>query len=575
MFSRFSSFFQQLSRRIVHPQRQQHDQRVHRLIGAIKVLASLSYRNGNLNHYLQEITENVSQLMEIDWSVVTLCKGDAERILASSLDIGEAMNQVYYLHGTLTGTVASLGRPLVVSDATQITEYGSCPNGYRAYLGVPLRLPSGEVIGTICSFQHQVRQFSEEEVYLAELFAERAATAIDNYQLYQKQQQSNEQLSLANAELAKVTRLKDEFLSTMSHELRTPLTAIIGLAEVLKEEVYGNLTSKQEKSVNTIEESGRHLLELINDLLDLSKIESGKMELQYSSVSPHTLTESSLIFVRQQAQNKQITLINKIPQDLTVIQADERRMRQIFINLLSNAVKFTPDGGQISLEATEDVGKQITKISVIDTGIGIKIDHLDQLFQPFVQLDSSFSRRYAGTGLGLALVHRLADLHGGSVAVESEINQGSRFSVILPWKLPQSSSEKIEDSVSSFQFTSTTPSILLVEDNEKNLAMMKTFLEAEEFRVLLSRNGLEAIKIAQDQIPDLIIIDLQIPELDGLEAIRRIRTQTNLKTIPIIALTSIAISPNLERCLKAGANHYCVKPIQLDILKELICQYFS
>ena len=573
MFTRFHKFFHQLHRWFILPQLRQHDQRIHRLIESIKVLASLSYRSGNIHNYLGEITKNVSQLLEIDWSVVTLCQGDSERILASSLDIGETMNQVYSLHGSLTGTVVALGRPLVVSDATVITEYGSCPEGYRAYLGVPLRLPSGEIIGTICSFQHQSRQFSEEEVYLAELFAERAATAIDNYQLYQKEQQTNEQLSLANAELSKMTRLKDEFLSTMSHELRTPLTAIIGLAEVLQEEVYGNLTPKQEKSVKTIEDSGRHLLELINDLLDLSKIESGKMGLQYSPVSPYSLGESSLIFVRQQAQKKQIILSNKISANLTLVKADERRMRQVLINLLSNAVKFTTDGGQVWLEAKEDVENKVTEISVIDEGIGIKNEHLTYLFQPFVQLDSSLSRRYTGTGLGLALVHRLIDLHGGSVAVEGEINQGSRFTVVIPWEFPQSPLQNTNNLPSSFKFSSVPPRILLVEDNENNLNLMKEFLELEKFDIFLARNGLEAVQIAQDKVPDLIVIDLQIPELDGLEAIRQMRTKGNLSKTPIIALTSIAIPQNLERCLSAGANHYYVKPIQLNRLKEIIGKY--
>jgi PAS domain S-box-containing protein len=253
-------------------------------------------------------------------------------------------------------------------------------------------------------------------------------------QVQEQLQQSSERISLANAELARATRLKDEFLANMSHELRTPLNAILGLSEALLEEVYGTLTDKQRKSLVTIEQSGNHLLELINDILDLSKIESGKMELQVELTNLAQVCDSSLTFIKQQAHKKQIKLGSRISPDLGEIELDKRRIHQVLINLLSNAVKFTPERGEVWIEAWGDGGNETIHLCVIDTGIGIAPENISKLFQPFIQLDSSLSRRHAGTGLGLALVRRIVELHGGSVSLESAVGKGSRFTITLPWK---------------------------------------------------------------------------------------------------------------------------------------------
>ncbi|MCP2730191.1 PAS domain S-box protein [Limnofasciculus baicalensis] len=522
--------------------------------------------------------------------------------------------------------------------------------------------------------------------------------------------QSSERISLANAELARATRLKDEFLTSMSHELRTPLNAILGLAEALQEEVYGELTQKQRKSMITIENSGKHLLALINDILDLSKIESGKMELQIASVYPESLCESSLTFVKQQAHNKKIHLSSKIEKNIGNIAVDERRIRQVLINLLSNAVKFTPEGGKVDLEVKSNSDEEILQFSVTDTGIGIAAENIARLFKPFVQLDSSLSRRYAGTGLGLALVRRIVELHGGSVSLFSEIGKGSRFTITLPWTktdtIKQNVREReqnlwelpnihqaliVEDSEitakqvarylgeigtattihplgegsvdAALQFkpdviildlllpnisglevlsqlkanpatqqipvlvisvvdereralslgasqyllkplsrqefqlalshifsqspqlsahtalvvTSPTeqksPLILLAEDNESNISTMMDYLQIHGYRVNLARNGLEAVEMAKEQKPDLILMDIQMPEMDGLEATRWIRKEPDLVQIPIIALTALAMPGDREKCVIAGANEYLTKPVGLKMLMKIITQY--
>ncbi|NET15503.1 MAG: response regulator, partial [Okeania sp. SIO1H6] len=248
-------------------------------------------------------------------------------------------------------------------------------------------------------------------------------------------------------------RTKNQFLANMSHELRTPLNAILGITEGLQEEIFGSINEQQMKAIQTVESSGRHLLELINDILDLAKIESGQLELNFTLTTVSSLCQSSLAFIKQLAEKKRIQLEMKLPQNLPELFVDERRIRQVLINLLNNAVKFTSDGGCISLEvqvnrqqfdSKANKFKKFLRIAVIDTGIGIAPENLKKLFQPFVQIDSSLNRHYQGTGLGLALVKRIVEHHGGQVGVTSEIGVGSCFTIDLPYTLTIDTSNELE-----------------------------------------------------------------------------------------------------------------------------------
>lgn len=390
--------------------------------------------------------------------------------------------------------------------------------------------------------------------------------------------QANEQLAFSNHELARATRLKDEFLATMSHELRTPLNAILGMAEGLQDEVYGLINEKQRRSLQTIERSGQHLLELINDILDLSKIEAGQMELHFSQIAISSLCQSSLVFIKQQALQKHIEIEVKIAQNLPELLLDERRIRQVLINLLNNAVKFTPEGGRITLEVAAS-GQNFIRIAVIDTGIGIASENINKLFQPFIQIDSALNRQYAGTGLGLALVKRIVELHGGKVEVSSKLGVGSCFSVDLPCGIIAESSPEIENYISPelnsaiHETAEYSPLILLAEDNEDNIFTLSTYLEAIGYRIILANNGKDAIALTQAQSPDLILMDIQMPGMDGLEAIKQIRLNPNLINIPIIALTALAMPGDREKCLAAGASGYLSKPVKLKQLATTIQEF--
>jgi PAS domain S-box-containing protein len=389
---------------------------------------------------------------------------------------------------------------------------------------------------------------------------------------------SRDDLSLANAELARAVRIKDEFMATMSHELRTPLTAILGLAEVLQLESYGPLNENQRKSLQTIEESGQHLLDLITDILDLSKIEAGQLELQTRCCSVGDLCRGSLQMVKGMAQKKGQDVAFTMHPAAIELDADSRRLKQVLVNLLSNAVKFTRPGGELGLAVEGDAKRQVVHFAVWDRGIGIHKEDLPRIFQPFVQLDSSLARQNTGTGLGLPLVQHMVDLHGGSLGVTSTPGQGSRFTVSLPWR-PSAVSPGLASPFPALRAAGRAGwagradrIILVVDDSEITLRMLADYLGGQGWMTATARRGAEAIERAGELRPALILMDLQMPGMDGLEAIRRIRASERpaIAATPIIAVTALAIPGDAKRCLAEGADAYMSKPPDLLRLARVI-----
>lgn len=477
----------------------------------------------------------------------------------------------------------------------------------RCWLGVPL-VVQNRVIGLLNVNKTQPGFYTALDAELSKALADHAAIAVENAQLFEQAQQEiagririeatlaeerallaqrvqerTLELSSANAELARAARLKDEFLAAMSHELRTPLNAILGLSEALQEEVYGAVNKRQHKSLRTIEESGRHLLSLINDILDVSKIEAGKLTLEIDVIPIEPVCQASLRLIKQAAQKKNLKITVTFDKSVTTIQADQRRLKQILVNLLSNAVKFTPAGNNIGLEVSGDSSNQVVNFTVWDTGIGISTDDMKHLFTPFVQLDSSLARQHTGTGLGLTLVNRLTEMHGGGIFVESELHKGSRFTVSLPWRNAAEVSAlniqaaAYENAKTDMPAThraviveDSPPVILLAEDNEYNISTISNYLQQKGYQLVIARDGTEAVARIEEKKPDLILMDIQMPGMDGLEAIRRIRTGVGLNSTPIIALTALTMPGDKERYLTAGANEYMSKPVSLKRLKTII-----
>lgn len=386
------------------------------------------------------------------------------------------------------------------------------------------------------------------------------------------------QLQVVNQELARANRLKDQFLAAMSHELRTPLNAILGMTQSLQEGVYGTLGERALNSLETIERSGAHLLDLINDILDFAQIEAGYLTIHRSPVAISSLAESSLLMVRPQAQQKNLALSLRLPPHLPLFNLDERRLRQALVNLLGNAVKFTPAGGSVALEIdyaqpAPGAGEPQLSFRVKDTGIGIAEADQACLFQPFVQIDSSLNRQYEGTGLGLALVKHLAELHNGGVTLESQVGVGSCFTIWLPVPVVAGSLEEpasIAPQETVISINSRPPLILVAEDNAANALSIQHYLEGKGFAVVTAENGQAALDLAQSARPDCIVMDMQMPILDGLETTHRLRQNPDFQTVPIIALTALAMAGDRQRCLTAGANEYLSKPVKLRDLVSRI-----
>jgi len=432
--------------------------------------------------------------------------------------------------------------------------------------------------------RHLLNAIAERMGRITELKQAEAALADERVNLAQRVAERTAELSVANTELARAARLKDEFLANMSHELRTPLNGILGLSEALYDQAYGPLNEKQLKSLRRIEAAGRHLLSMINDILDVSKIEAGKLMLQMDIFPVESVCQASLGLVKQLANKKQITISQSLDKSVTVIQADKRRLKQILVNLLGNAIKFTHEDGKIGLEVKGEAALEKVHFTVWDTGIGIAQLEMKQLFQPFIQLDSGLTRRYEGTGLGLALVRRLTEMHGGSVSVESEEGKGSRFTVSLPWKadnlrqVDSSSCSSMATEVNEFETIPSSinthnkaPLILLAEDHETTLKWISGYLQTKGYRVTEARNGAEAYARAKEECPSVILMDIQMPIMDGLEATRKIRADTNdLAAVPIIAITAFAMKEDKERCFAAGINECLTKPVRLKNLVKLI-----
>jgi signal transduction histidine kinase/CBS domain-containing protein/ActR/RegA family two-component response regulator len=447
------------------------------------------------------------------------------------------------------------------------------------------------------------RYWQDTEAQLLQEIADRLASAIQQASLFEKIQQelnerqqaeiraieSNDRLAISNHELARATRLKDEFLASMSHELRTPLNAILGITEGFQEGTFGVPNERQCKALATIEKSGKHLLALINDILDLSKIEANKLNLEFVDVSIQSLCYNSTLFIKELAHKRDISLTTKIPDELKQIQlrVDDLRFRQILINLLSNAVKFTPEGGRITMDVhlidsgesirgcmdesslSQSTSSRQIAFSVIDTGIGIAPENINKLFQSFVQIDSRLSRQYAGTGLGLSLAKRIAQMHGGNITVESEVDRGSCFTLLLPFspitpQIPAVATTNLN--AASVTRSQHKGKIAIVEDNEANMETTSSYLMSRGYEIVEATNGLQAVNLAMNDRPDIILMDIQMPGMDGLETIGRIRQIPECEGLPIVALTALAMPNDRQKCLDAGADRYLTKPVMLSKL---------
>lgn len=397
----------------------------------------------------------------------------------------------------------------------------------------------------------------------------------------------NDDLASANVRLREMDRLKSEFLANMSHELRTPLTAIIGFSELLVDRVMGEINDEQAGCIENVLTSGQHLLKLINDILDLSKIEAGKMELHLETFELSFIIDFVRKTISSLAEKKGLALKVDIAEDIPHIYADPGKIKQLLINLVGNAIKFTPEGGTITIGAEFKDGCFI--ISVADTGIGIRQEDRDRIFQEFQQAEGSTSREYGGTGLGLTLTRKLTEMHGGKIELESEHGKGSKFTVYIPMRIEKRApmpSKKREERGSvkpldllremdellkpSSEHQNTQPLILVVEDDPKLSKLLSMYLSQAGYRVETAMDGDEAIRKALDLRPFAITLDIMLPRKDGWEVLQELKGMPETRDIPVIIVSMVE---NEELGFSLGAMDYLVKPISREDLLRSIGRY--
>jgi CheY-like chemotaxis protein len=382
-------------------------------------------------------------------------------------------------------------------------------------------------------------------------------------------------------QLATTNYFTDEFIATLSHEFRNPLNGILGMSEALLEEVFGTMNESQLNAVTTIDRSGGYLLALINNMVDLSKLQAGKLELDITQVSVAELCNFSTTYVKHHAIQKQIQLDTDLPPNAGYIAIDLQRMRQVLIDLLDRAIDATPAGGKVKLVVTVQsdrlAAKSTIQFSVSDTSKEISPQRNDRFAQFSATMNSP------RIGFGLMLVQPIIELHSGTIDFQSAIGRGSMVNILLPQTCSSAPTPVAGDSVlaltprakPSAQDLPELPLILIVEDNELNINTISSYLTAKGYRPIVAGDGESAIELTQKFRPDLILMDIQMPGMDGLEAIGCIRQQPELAKIPIVALTALAMSGDRDKCLAAGANEYLTKPVKLKQLNATIQHFLS
>ena len=400
-------------------------------------------------------------------------------------------------------------------------------------------------------------------------------------------------LQQKNVELEDASRMKSAFLANMSHELRTPLNAIIGFSEVLADGLLGDLTEKQRRFVGDIFKSGKHLLSLINDILDLSKVEAGKMLLDLEPVAIASLLKNSESIIKGQAAVRHVRVDLRLAEQLGTMNADGRKVKQIVYNLLSNAVKFTGDGGEVILQAERvpraEVGvvagawarrtfplaessfSEFLQVSVTDNGIGMSPEGLEHLFKPFSQVDSSLARQFEGTGLGLAMVKLLADLHGGSVAVESAVGEGSRFTVWIPIRAPHDAESAPDQPPAAVRHVAPdgARTALVVEGNYRSAELIRLQLEAAHFRVIVAASAEAALLVAQREPLALITLDITMPDVDGWLFLKRLKESEALRDVPVVIISILA---DRTRGVALGAAAVMQSPVSRQELYDTLVE---
>ncbi|GAA1058423.1 hypothetical protein GCM10009571_34960 [Agromyces luteolus] len=458
------------------------------------------------------------------------------------------------LETTLVGRAALEGHPIAVADlaAVELDPHLRIlfDDGWRSVLAAPV-LRGTRIIGALVVRRRTPGEFSDESIEFLETFASQSALAVWNARLYRE-------LETKTAELQVVSQHKSEFLASMSHELRTPLNAVIGFSEVLLERMFGELNDRQDEYLRDILSSGRHLLQLLNDILDLSKVEAGQMELSISRFSARSAMEYSISMVRERAALHGLAITLDMETEIDGIESDELRFKQVLLNLLSNAVKFTPDGGHIAVTARRE-GDEMA-VTVEDDGNGIAQEDRERIFESFQQGHRG-AQSEEGTGLGLTLCRRIVALLGGRMWLESDLGVGSTFGFTVPMTV------RARDEDSRATDEAHLPVIVVIDDDRASLDLMTAYLDGLGVRVVHARDGEEGIESVRATIPAAVLLDIRLPRLSGWEVLSRLREDEAVAAVPVII---VSILDERARGLALGASEYLIKPVSRDDLVDAL-----
>jgi signal transduction histidine kinase/DNA-binding response OmpR family regulator len=553
---------------------QRVEDRTHELSQALEqqtatadVLKIISRSTFDLRTVFEILVESIARLCRVEQAaILRLVDGEFHIIAAHGSDEFKQYMQSHPIaidRSSVSGRAALEGRTVQVADVLADPEYAKHETqrvgGFRTVLGVPL-MRAGAAIGAVLLTRSEVEPFTQQQIDLITTFADQAVIAIANVTLFDEIQDKSRQLEQASQH-------KSQFLANMSHELRTPLNAIIGYSEILQEDAVDLGQDNLVADLKKIESAGRHLLGLINDILDLSKIEAGKMDIYLEDVEIVPLLEEVRSIIVPMAEKNANVLEYRLADNLGSMRTDRTKLKQSLLNLFSNGSKFT-ENGRLTLDVQRfETDKPMVSFAVSDTGIGMTEQQLGRLFQAFNQADASTTKKYGGTGLGLAITRNFCQLLGGNVTVTSKPGEGSTFTIVLPDSPVAPAPAKATDAPPLSVEVDSAPTVLVVDDDPTARELLSANLKGAGYRLLQAASGDEALSLARATRPDAITLDVMMPKPDGWDVLSALKADADLRDIPVVIITMLS---DRGIGLSLGAVEVLTKPVERAQLTALI-----